>query len=444
MTELAENSDRSSRNGIDVDEYRRKIDRMTDGVARNSNSEFPTRKPTRSPYDSAESTFGKAADSFKSSLSSTSKSFDQGFAAAKEKAKAFESDTLSAAQDQFNAAIADVKKPLGDNDFKSPSEFLSTKPANDFKNAIAKTNSQIQSGFKSGVDVAKKTVGGFDQSLTKVNKSLYDMNGNLTKGSAAATKSITGSVDAARQRFSSALGTVSDKAIEAAATSTELGGGLKDKIVAKANEFKPQLRGADNSFKSDFKATVDPVATEARNLLDKAKQKVAGLGTGFDFPEAAPKSLPAPQFKPTTTSNTFGGAIAAKPAPPTQPESSSFGGGGFNRTRVANVTPVESPQSSASAQSPGLASKLTNAWNNDGRQSQLKPIDVGTKTSTPGNALRTASVQSGDFGSTASTIPSAFGDGGNARTSHVMEIDIPSKILSGSSSYAPGSVNKVR
>jgi len=89
---------------------------------------------------------------------------------------------------------------------------------------------------------------------------------------------------------------------------------------------------------------------------------------------------------------------------------------------------------------------LTNAWNNGTTQSQLKPIGIGAPTAMPGNGLRTASVQSNDFAPTASasSIPAAFDQNRNAMTSHISEIDIPAKILQGSGSYAPGSVNKVR
>ena len=124
--------------------------------------------------------------------------------------------------------------------------------------------------------------------------------------------------------------------------------------------------------------------------------------------------------------------------------SNSFGGGDFGGTRVANVTPVESPSSGINGGS-NFDSSLTKAWNNGTQQSQLKPIGVGTSNEMPGNRLRRASLQSSDRGgSNASAIPAAFDQGRHAMTGHVSDVDIPSKILSGSGSYAPGSVNKVR
>ncbi len=429
---LEKQTESIARNGIDIDEFRQKIDDLADA-----------KQPLRKPYESANRAIAKTANEFKSSFKGVGDTLDRGLSKAKQDFKSLESNTLSDAQNRFNAAIADVKKTTaGNNDFKSPSEFLSTKPANDFKAALAKTNAQLQSGFKQGVDTARKTVGGLDQSMAKVNKSLYDMNGNLTTSSTNATKQVASSVDAARERFSSALGTVSDKAIEAAKNSTEFGSDITNKIVAKANEFKPQLRGSDNSFKPAFSQSVDPIATEAKNLLDKAKQKVAGLGTGFDFPESAPKTqVQIPEFKPSQDSNSFGGSFASKPAPPTRTQN-SFVSDNFNRTRVANVTPVNSGDSAVQKPA-GLASSLTNQWNNGDRQSQLKPVGGGsTNVTPPGNGLRTASASSG-FGSGASSIP-AFGGGRTAPASHVMEIDIPAKVLSGAGSYAPGSVNKVR
>ena len=279
MSEVASKEDRSD---IDIDAFRQKVDRMEDSLASaGSDSGFDSRKPLRTPYQSDDSSFSgsDSKNAFKSDFGSGGNTFDRGLTAAKKEANQFNSG-LSDAQKKFNEALAGVKKPNADGTFGSPSELLSTKPANDFKQALADTNAQLQSGLRSGIDAAKKNVG-FDQSLAKVNQSLYDMNGQLTTGASRASKSVGDSVEAARQRFNSALGTVSDKAIEAAKSSKEFGGDLKDKIVAAASEFKPPLRGQDNSFKPAFSHAVDPVKAEAQNLLDKAKTKSGRIGLGI-------------------------------------------------------------------------------------------------------------------------------------------------------------------
>lgn len=443
----------SEPSSIDIDEYRRKIDQMKDGIAATQNKlDFGSNKPSRTPYGSEEevSFGGNASNAFKSDFKSdlkeaTGNSLDRGFAAAKNKTD----NLLSDAQKQFNNAVADVKKPTGSNDFRSPADILSTKPSNEFKAALAKSNTQLNSKLGSLNTQLNNKLNGqqnkgtFNPSLAKVNQSLYDMNGKLTTGAAEAAKSIGGSVEAARERFSNALGTVSDRAIEAAKTSKEFGGGIKDKIVAAASELKPPLRGGDNSFKPAFTQAADPVKAEAQNLLNKAKERVAGLGTGFDFPSSANSSS-----QPANGSNFAASTPAAAQTQPSQ-SGGTFGGGDFgsstgtfNRTRVASVTPVNPKRTQGQ---PNFESSLTKAWNNGTKQSQLKPIEIGARSTTPGNTLRTASLKSNDFAaSSAATIPAAFDQGRNAMTSHVSEIDIPTKILSGTSSYAPGSVNKVR
>ncbi|WP_238381195.1 hypothetical protein [Mariniblastus fucicola] len=458
MTEgssLASQNTDQDRSDIDIDDYRRKIDAMKDGIASAEKELGGSKKPLRKPYG-GESTFGDSSfgsnsfgnsagtfkSDFKADLAAAGNSIDQGFASAKEKASTFGSNSLSDAQQRFNDAVADTKKPFGNGDFRAPADVLSTAPSNEFKNALARTNSQLQTG----IDNARKSAG-LDSAAAKVNQSLYDMNGQLTTGGTNASKAIGNSVDAARQRFSNVMGTVSDRAIEAAKTSKDFGGGLKDKIVSAASEFKPPLRGEDNGFKPKFTRASDPVAAEAQELLNKAKDRVAGLGTGFDFPGAQNQE---PKFgSPSNTSGASGGFAAATPSQPAQTAqpTASFGGT-FNQPRIANVTPVATPSQSGSGfgQRSGIDSSLTNSWHNGTTQSQLKPIEIGTPSSTPGNNLRTAAVQNSDLGSSSSVsnIPAAFDAGRNAMTSHVSEIDIPAKILSGSGSYAPGSVNKVR
>jgi len=457
---LSELADLGQRNGIDIDDYRRKVDQMSDGIASaseglGSQQGFGSQQPLRAPYGEG---------TFNSDLKSASNRIDGGLAAATEKAKTFGSkaqnlgsSTLSDAQNRFNAAIADVKKPLGDNGFRAPKDILSTTPSNDFKKALADTGSQLKTGIESGINTARNNIN-LDANAGKINNSLYDMHGNLTSGASNASKSLTSSVDAARQRFGSALGTVSDKAIEAAKTSTEFGGNLKDKIVSAASELQPPLRGGDNSFKPAFNKTVEPLANKARNLIDNAKKDVAALGTGFDFPQPQAPSAPQPKAPqppqtqaPAATfsapsNNQFGGNVAtAAPSPKTETfGGGSFGGGTFNRTRVANVTPANIPQGGTLTRPQGLDSSLTKSWNNGSRQSNLKAIEVGTGSSTPGNALRTVSTASNDFSAGVGTIPAAFDEGRNATTGYINDVDIPSKILTGSGSYAPGSVNKVR
>ena len=440
FSELANLGDR---NGIDIDmdEYNRKIDGLQDSVASAAESTFG-KEPLRSPYGSGNSGFGFPKDA--PGIGAAKNSIDQKLAAAKEKAQTFGTKPLSDAQNKFNAAIAGVKKPLDANtDFRSPKDILSTRPASEFKNAIAESNSQLKSGLESSLAAAKKNIA-LDNKLAKVNQSLYDMHGNLTTGGNAASKPVADTIDAARQRFGSAVSTVSDKAIEAAKTTTEFGGGFKDKVVAAASELQPPLRGGDNSFKPAFNKAVAPVANTANKIVESAKQTVAGLGSGPDFPKLQPPKL---EIKPSAPANNqFGGgsfAAAAKTA-----ASESFGGN-FNRTRVANVTPASSTPSGGTFAKPaesgsGLGSSLTKSWNNGSRQSNLKAIEVGPQTSTPGNVLRTAFIRSDEFNAGTANIPAAFDAGRNAAASHISDVDIPNKVLSGSGSYAPGSVNKVR
>ena len=443
-----------------VDDYQRQIDEIKSGIAateRKFDGAINNNEPLRSPYDTGESKLAEAANGFKSDFKSAGNSIDQRLNQAKE----LGANSFSSAQQNFNAAVANTKQSLEGGGFKSPGDVLSTKPStsNNFKNALADVNKKVQSGFNTAANNV-----GLDKSIAKVNQSLYDMNGKLTTAAGgSSTKSVENTVEntveAARQRFSSALGPVGNRVAEVARSSTEFGGNLKDKVVSAASELKPTFGGGDNSFKPSFSRATKSVNQEAQNLIGKAKESVAGLGGGFDYPGQQRQATPAPA---STSASTFGNIAASQPQPqtfaPSQPANrdNSFGSGSFNRTRVANVTPASNNPppvsnsattsgSSTRAGSNGLGSTLTKAWNGGAKQSQLQPIEIGPATTTPGNGLRTASLQSSlPTTPAASTIPAAFDQGYNAMTSHVSEIDIPTKILSGSGSYAPGSVNKVR
>ena len=415
----------------DLDQRRSEIDSIKNGIAAaQRNLDIGSGNPIRKPYGNEEVSLGSGSKSsgsgtkpfssdFKTAMNSTGNSIDAKLEAAKSKSGSFVNNSLSDAQQKFNSAVADVKKPAGRGDFRSPADIMSTKPSNDFKQALAKTQSNLQNS----IATANKN-NGFKNPLAKVNQSLYDMNGQLTtattKTPEAAVNSVANSVDAARQRFNNALGSGSKSVapVEVASKPQPFGGQIKDKIASAASGLKtPTLGGGDNSFKS----AASTVKTGTQNLLGNAKDRVSTLGAGLGFPKAN-----------------------ARPQKFTTAVPSS--GGDFNRTRVANVTPVNTQnQNSTFAQRNGLDSNLTKSWNNGLNKSQLAPFQVGS--STPGNGLRTASLQtdsSGFASAPASTIPAAFDQHRNAMTSHVNEIDIPTKILSGTGSYAPGSVNKVR
>ena len=377
---------------IDIDAYRKQIDQKMNAVQSAAN-EY-ARKNTRSPYSMDSDTVDEVANDFQSGFNSAGKSLQKNLESSKDSLSQFGQNSLSDAQKRFNSAIAGAKKnPFAsgnDNGFKPPSEMFSTKPSDAAQQAIAKAKSAAQDGFNSTI---KKS--GFDKSLANVNQSLYDMNGNLASAKSSFAKSAESKIDAARQRFSSALGTVGEGARDVVNSSTQLAGNLKDKIASAASDVTPPFGKTDNSFKPAFSPDAQ---SRAQNVLGKAKDKVAGLASGFDFPKNAPK---------------FGDGNALKPRQ-NQTPNNQFGSGSFDRTRVANVTPVQSSG------------------------------NVNSGFGSSNNALRTASLEGGNPMSGTRNIPSAYENGGSAMAGHFNDVDIPAKILSGSGSYAPGSVNKVR
>ena len=430
------------------------ISRITQAARNHTDKLAQAGSSSRTPYVVDESGIDKATEALKSKLSAGQNQFGRGLADAKDKLKSLEPNellslenplanskkVLANSKDAISNQVASAQQGI-DNSFKSAADLRGA--SRDFKAAIAKKNAQLKTGIESAINNKP-----FDPALAKVNKSLYDMKGNLVSAGSGSKKSLNGTAEEARQRFSTALGTLNGRAAQVAKSSSDLGSGLKNKIAVAASELKQPLRSEGGSFKPAFEKVADPVSDQARGLLQQAKQKVAGLGTlgtGFDFPQPqaeppSPTRLGGQLRSMANSGGTFGGGSGTKAAIETQPR--PFSSGEFGRTRIANVTPVND-QGTVATKPAGLASTLTNAWNNGERQSQLKPIDViNNKTSAPGNVLRTASIRAGDLGASAA-IP-RFGNAHNVTVGHVSEIDIPQKVLSGSGSYAPGSVNKVR
>ena len=316
----------AKRSGETMSNMDQSISQLSNAV-REQSEKLASANPVRTPYSSAESGITKAAESLGDGFKASQNSLARGLEDAKKKLPSFESKAVASAKGGF------------DNGFKSAADLRSA--SNDLKTTLAQKSADLKSDIASAVSGTKK----FDPSLAKVNKSLYDMHGNLTSAAGSSTKTMTNSVDQARQRFSSALGSVGNKTMEVAKGSTEFGGDLKNKIAATASELKAPFSGENGSFKPAFKPAADPLTDQARGLLSQAKQKVAGLGTGFDFPS------PQPPASPVSSGGSFGGgSFVSKPAAPSQPN--SFSDGEFNRTRVANVTPVNSAISKSATSTP--------------------------------------------------------------------------------------------
>ena len=387
----------SDSKGIDIDQYRRQIDQRMDDI-QNKVEGFASKGSKRSPYSlddssSSESNGGFGGGSFKSNdrfASNGSFSSD---------AQAGQSD----AQKRFSASVANLEKPSVTEErtggFKSPREMFSTDPPAAVQGAIAKAKNDLDSGFKSTVDGS-----GFKSSLAKVNNSLYDMNGNLTSATKNVGKAAERTFDATRQKLNQAIGSMSDGAREVAKSSEQFAGKLKNQFSSATAKVVPSF-GSGNAFKSPFSAGKSSVDAG----LKKAESKVAGVNSGFNFPQNAPGLMQSQDQKNS-----------------------------FDRTRVANVTPVQSSvRASTSPQTPttGFQSQPPNPKQFSNSLAQSNGGGTGFKATSPEKKPLFGNAQ---------PIPSAFGSGENKPVSHVGDVDVPAKLLKGSGIYAPGSVHLVR
>ena len=378
----------SDNRGIDIDRYRHEIDQKIDDIQKAVDG-YASNGTTRSPYSMDESgdsdsvaSFG--GGSFKSSNFGSSDGFSTSAA-----------NGLSDAQKKFNAAIAGVEKSTANEDsrsgFKSPSELFSTDPSADVQNSIAKAKSDVNSGFKS--------------SLAKVNNSLYDMNGNLTSATQNVGKTAENTIDVARQKFSKALGSMTEGARDVAKSSEQIAGKLKERL-ASATAAVPTL--GSSTFKSPFSSN----KSTAEEGIRKSESNVAGVNSGFNFPENAPGLM-----------------------------QSQGQMGLFDRTRVAEVTPVQPggfENRSTAPNAPLIAQQ------NQSNAAQGAFADSQSKDNSANAGFKTASAQNNPMFKGVDAIPAQFGKSGNQPASHLSDVDLPAKLLKGSGIYAPGSVNLVR
>jgi hypothetical protein len=408
---------------VDLDAIRNKIDSKYEN-ARNSiasNGDDKFRRPfgvdSSGASMSGQSSFISATEGFRSAANDFQKSG---------------SATLNEAQNQFNAAIAGVKEST--SGFKSPAETLSK---------------SADEGFQGLKNSAQSK---FDSSLAKVNKSLYDSQGNLTTKASNAFKG-------AQEKLNQTIGSVAANAK-----------GAKDKFASAASGFKvPAFKPADSTTDNGFKkpggigAAVSKVSQKASDLLAKATDTAKEAASGFDYPAGAPgigqtknEITPAAPGQNMLTQNQVAANSFQQPsAVSTQstlnqpaantgstnglPSNGSLfkapGSDAFGGTRVANVTPAPPANGSMlGPQKPGAPAASNSAFGSTWNRpiGQTGAVAVAPPTQNPGNGLRTAS------------IPSNFSPGQNATTSHESDVELPSKLLTGSGGYAPGSVSLIR
>lgn len=439
---------------VDLDAVREKINNKYDSAMGSLASQ--NGKPLRNPYAMEDAKPSGSTSGFAGSGNAGLGNAGSGNAGSGNFAKA--DQKLSQAQNQFNAALGGVKD--ASSSFKSSSDSLAA---------------SANEGFKGLSNSAKS---GFDNSMAQVNNALYDSKGNLTTGvsdaNAFANSALKSTEKSARDHFNDAIGSVASGAKEAANSSTEFAGSLKNKIASATGGFKPPAFNAaaaqsgGNAFKPvGFGAAVskvsEKVTEKANGFLAGAAKGARELNSGFDFPSGAPglgkstaandaNSIAGPaagtngQIAQNATQNIPSSGNSFKPPAATS---------GFGVPRTAQVTPVGSRSPDNSMLSPrGINTSIGNTFDRQAGQAGQVGFQRQLAKTTPAgsNGFKPAATSTatspfpspiGERGSRIASIPSEFSTGQNAMTSHVSDVDIPANILSGSGSYAPGSVGSV-
>ncbi len=285
----------------------------------------------------------------------------------------------------------------------------------------------VTAGANKLKDFGSQTKNKLDSSLAAVNPKLHDAQGRLTSGIKNATENP---LQSARERFNQAISNTGAAAQQTTEGSKNFLGSLKDKISAATQPASKNFAGTSTELNTGFDYPGD-----APGLLQPFQPKAQSTAAPA---QVATKPL-VPMPKPEA--NRF---VTALPQPKPQPASKSFGG---SQTRVANVTPVKPAASNAGSSNksfgPGLpannyASASGSASSNNASQVNVPLSPLRHSVPSPSTIASAPSTPS-----TVAPISSSFGQGGLSAVSHQSEVDLPSKILSGSGSYAPGSV-KIR
>jgi hypothetical protein len=341
------------------------------------------------------------------------------------KAESAES-TIEIAQREFNAAIANSRKGIEDSVAKSSRTV--TEASNTWKKDLQLPGqiAKVQNDFSAAQNE-------FNASMAKVNNSIFDSAKGITQNA----KQMAG--DTLKKTLEPNLSAISQSTSSMLESSVAAAQNSADKIKAKGlNEFESaqaQVQAAQQQI-ADLKEQIAAAKVKSDEMIvDKTKQATEYAAAAITKPIDRMAQLDLPLAK-TPADNTRISPIASG-------GSNEFSSG--NRLRSGgNFAPSEDrnqsqPQSQASYPSTPHDSFTPR---------KMSQNDFGGSTPSAGMLTPKESASNGNFSPLDKHVVNASTTNESgikvSPATHVSEVDIPQNVLTGKSSYAPGSVNALQ
>ena len=403
---------------------------------------------------------------------------------------------LNAEQKEFKAAMSGSgsKNDSGSNDFGSSNDFA---PTNSFASRTAEASKDLTKGWKdietpTGLSEAANSI---NQSLANARNATYDANGKLASSASKVKDSFVAKANELSRTTNNALAhngfsansfaTPNSNGFGASAPMTKESTPppltvLTPKPTAPAlSNFGGTPAATTNTGQSqalmaqvaEAKMQIEQLKAQvAQAKLAQAQKMAAQPAQGFAPQQFQPQTQTAPQpFQPQTQmaqqplqtqqpfrqQQTFQPQTTSQPAtrtaqlqvPPfsnqTSVSNSSLASGLPNNVLRSSSDSLRAPQAPATT-----ANNFTPGYSSTG-QGGFSASSNGFGSNGGSNSRPTANSQVNFENSQQPTSNSFYANGGNAGSAtriqnHVSDIDIPASVLSGTGSYAPGSVNALK
>ena len=338
-------------------------------------------------------------------------------------AKAIDSDFSRTTRDAIAKASAQTKSiATSAGNFKSPAASSTdnsslTKAQLDFNAAIASTTKDLSAAVEKAQASASVPATNSDAGPWKNNfkmpgsglgKTAYDASGKLVSAASATVDAVA----KAPAKTADAFAAATDAAYDSRGRLIDKTKSIAAAVTPSADSFSPAkltvpVSNAVNSAANQFRSATQNTTQAATNVIANSNEAIRA---NFDSAKDAVSQF-KPLNNPLAKATTF---PAATPATTPQPQTNGF----YDRESFARAEaqPMQ-PVSTGGSQSNVL-------------RADSVPADSGTAS----GFAQASNISAGDDSSSSFAQP----------VSYVAEVDIPEKVLTGSSNWAPGRVHQLK
>jgi hypothetical protein len=463
-SQVATYDDDKQRFRNDITEMRAEIDAAANSISK------PLTNPIRKPYSDTKDAVSELA-------SNAASSFESQTSAAKSKLDQFKGEVnsglnagLNSAQNDFQAAMSTTKQTVDSAIDSTSNDFAPTR-------SVAKSANDMTQGWKDNLAIptdisnAKSKI---DQSLAAVSDAMYDVNGKLVSSKSSAVDQFKEKVSSFQQDV------VTPKMNAAAQTSNDFQAGIANKVAQIADAGNSFATGTTNSTNAQpiempitgFGSTTSNAAPTQPDLklvqaqMEEAKRQIEELKKQIAIRDQAPVApISSPSSSNTNSGSTnsqmniqSGERVAQLQAPGI---GGQFGPSANHSSMVqsnsSTLNPLRSLQTQSSSQlnsgqplapaqttTPGYPSTSHGQYNprSNDFSGNFAPMSAPSVGGSGSAQVGFDSTGNKSMVVTTNNATSSLGTG--KIKNHVSDVDIPNAILTGSGSYAPGSVQPLQ